>query len=113
MKAKMDYRKLSSCGRMFTSGYACECGEVDSMNTDMSVGFGTDTQTPNPSPVLPNTASLRSVPSALSFGDNNSLSSNAQTFSLQGHGTTTRYVVVKDTRAVITHGKLQKSFGIN
>ncbi|UQF22627.1 WxL domain-containing protein [Vagococcus lutrae] len=116
---------LTVAGGCLLAAMPVSAAEVDSMNTDMSVGFGTDTQTPNPSPVLPNTASLRSVPSALSFGDNNSLSSNAQTFSLQGLGTTTRYVAVKDTRAgnnswkvtakasVLTDGGTSKFEGTN
>ncbi|WCG23085.1 WxL domain-containing protein [Vagococcus lutrae] len=116
---------LAVAGGCLLAAMPASAAEVDSMNTYMSVGFGTDTQTPNPSPVLPNSISLRSVPSALSFGDNNSLSANTQTFSLQGPDTTTRYVAVKDTRtgdnpwkvtakaSVLTDGSTSKFEGNN
>ena len=89
---------LAVAGGCLLAAMPASAAQVDSMNTDMSVGFGTETQTPSPSPVLPNSISLRSVPSALSFGDSNTIETGAgtQVINLEGGGK--RYVAVKDTR---------------
>lgn len=89
---------LVVAGGCLLAAMPANAAQVDSMETNMSIGFGTDTQAPNPSPVLPNTISLRSVPSTLSFGDNNIVETGSgyQEIALQGVGT--RYVAIKDTR---------------
>lgn len=89
---------LAVAGGCLLAAMPASAAEVDSMNTNMSVGFGTETQTPSPTAPGTNTVSLASVPSALTFGDNNSLQtgSGSQVINLQGGGK--RYVAVKDTR---------------
>lgn len=115
---------LAVAGGCLLAVTQANAAEVDSMTTDMSVGFGTETQTPGP--IVPNSISLRSVPSNLSFGDDNIVETGTgiQAFDLQGLGTT-RYVAVKDTRtgsnpwkvtakaSVLTDGSTSKFEGNN